>query len=61
VPSLEVYYQGCQVCGRSQSQLVVRRTFQNAKGLLQFSDTCQTTLQPAESALLARQFSFSGD
>lgn len=58
VPSLEVYYQGCQVCGRSSSQLVVRRTFQNTKGLLEFSDACQTRLQPIESVLLLNQFNF---
>jgi hypothetical protein len=39
----------------------VRRTFKNPKGLLEFSDACQTTLQPAESVLLLNQFSFSGD
>jgi hypothetical protein len=61
VPSLEVYFQGCQVCGKSQSQLVVRRASQSAKGALQFSDASLTTLQPTESALLLNQFSFSGD
>jgi hypothetical protein len=61
VPSLEVYFQGCQVCGNSQSELVIRRASQNAKGLLQFSDASKTTLQPAESVSLLSQFSFSGD
>jgi hypothetical protein len=61
LPSLEVYFQGCQVCGKSQSQLVVRRAFQSAKGTLQFSDTSQTTLQPTESSLFLNQLSFSGD
>ena len=61
VPSLEVYFQGCQVCGKSQSQLVVRRAFQGAKGALQFMDASQTILQPAESLLLVSQLSTSGD
>jgi|GEM_PF-4882071 len=61
VPSLELYFQGCQVCGKSASQLLVRRTFQNAKGNLQFTDTTQTILQPNESVLLLNQLSFSGD
>ena len=61
VPSLELYFQGCQVCGKSQSQLVVRRAFQSAKGNLQFTDATQTILQPNESVLLLNQLSFSGD
>ncbi len=61
LPSLEVYFQGCQVCGKSQSQLVVRRAFQGAKGTLQFTDAAQTSLQPNESVLLLHQLSFSGD
>jgi hypothetical protein len=60
-PSLEVYFQGCQVCGKSPSQLVVRHAFQSAKGTLQFTEASQTVLQPTESALLLNQFSFSGD
>ena len=61
LPSLEVYFQGCQVCGKSQSQLVVRHAFHGAKGVLQFTDATQTLLQPTESALLLSQLSFSGD
>lgn len=61
IPSLEVYFQGCQVCGKSQSQLVVRRAFQSTKGALQFTDAAQTALQPNESLLLLNQSSFSGD
>jgi hypothetical protein len=61
LPSLEVYFQGCQVCGKSQSQLVVRHAFQSTKGTLQFKDTSQTILQPVESALLLQQVSPSGD
>jgi hypothetical protein len=61
VPSLEVYFQGCQVCRKSPSQLVVRHAFQNGKGALQFKDAAQTILQPNESALLLNQLSFSGD
>jgi hypothetical protein len=61
LPSLEVYFQGCQVCGKSQSQLVVRRAFQSGKGGLQFTNAAQTILQPNESVLLLNQLSFSGD
>jgi hypothetical protein len=61
VPSLELYLHGCQVCGKSQSQLMVRRASQGAKGSLQFKDATQTTLQPNESVLLLNQLSFSGD
>ena len=61
LPSLEVYFQGCQACGNSQSQLVVRHAFQSAKGPVQFKDAAQTSLQPAESISLLKQWSFSGD
>jgi hypothetical protein len=61
VPSLELYFQGCQVCGKSPSRLVVRRAFQSTKGALQFKDTTRMVLQPAESALLLQQVSPSGD
>ena len=61
LPSLEVYFQGCEVCGGSQSRLVVRHAFQGAKGALQFEDTAQASLQPAESQSLLKQLSFSGD
>lgn len=61
LPSVEVYFQGCKVCGRSPSQLVVRHAFQSVKGDLHFSDLSRITLLPAESAQLLRQVSFSGD
>jgi hypothetical protein len=61
LPSVEVYLQGCKVCGKSPSQLVVRHAFQSGKGGLRFQDTLQTTLLPAESAQLLSQVSFSGD
>jgi len=61
LPSLEVYFQGCESCGGSRSQLVVRHAFQGAKGALQFKDAAQTILQPAESRSLLKQLSFSGD
>jgi hypothetical protein len=61
LPSLEVYFQGCQVCGRSPSQIVVRHASQSAKGTLQFTDAAQTMLQPNESMSLLSQLSFSGD
>jgi hypothetical protein len=61
VPSLELYYQGCQVCGQSRSRLVMRHAFQGAKGVLQFREAGQTLLQPQESALLLSQLSTAGD
>ncbi len=61
LPSIEVYFQGCKICGKSPSQLVVRHAFQGAKGDLRFRDALQTTLPPAESAQLLSQVSFSGD
>jgi hypothetical protein len=57
VPSLELYYQGCQNCGQGQSQLVVRHARQNGKGVLQFSDATQMVLQPRENTLLLSQLS----
>jgi hypothetical protein len=60
LPSLEVYYQGCQVCGKSPSRLVVRHASQGTRGL-QFRDASQTVLHPTESALLLSQLSVSGD
>ena len=61
LPSLEVYYQGCQVCGGSPSRLVVRRAVQSAKGDLHFSDASRVELPPAESALLLSHLGVSGD
>jgi hypothetical protein len=61
VPSLEVYFQGCEACGGGRSQLVMRRAFQGEKGALQFKDAAQAILQPAESLSLLKQLSFSGD
>src|SRR5215207_1563825 len=61
VPSLEIYFQGCEVCGQSQSHLVVRHATQTAKGGLQFTDASQTILQPKESALLLSQLSLTGN
>jgi hypothetical protein len=55
LPSLEVYWQGCEVCGKSRSQLVVRRAFQSQKGGLYFTDASRTVLQPLESARLVSQ------
>lgn len=61
LPSLEVYFQGCEVCGGSGSRLLVRHASQGAKGMLQFKDASQTILQPAESVSLLKQLSVSGD
>jgi hypothetical protein len=61
LPSLEVYYQGCQVCGGSPSRLVVRKAVQGTKGDIHFSDASQVDLPPAESALLLSHLGASGD
>ena len=55
VPSLELYWQGCEVCRKSHSQLVMRHTFQGKKGGLYFTDASKTVLQPQESARLLHQ------
>jgi hypothetical protein len=59
LPSLEVYFQGCEVCRKSHSHLVVRRAFQNPRAGLQFSDASKTLLHPQESTLLLDQLKFN--
>ena len=54
LPSLELYWQGCEVCDQSHSQLVVRRAFQGSRGL-RFADASRTILQPQERVLLLGQ------
>jgi hypothetical protein len=61
VPSVEIYFQGCEVCNQSQSRLIVRRAFQGAKGGLQFTDALQTVLQPKDSVLLLNQMGSVGN
>jgi hypothetical protein len=58
VPSLEVYFQGCEACKQSHSHLVVRHAFQGPRGGLQFRDASKILLQPHESALLLSQLKF---
>jgi hypothetical protein len=58
LPSLEVYFQGCEVCKQSHSHVVVRRAFQSPRGRLQFRDASKILLQPQESALLLSQLKF---
>ena len=55
VPSVEVYFQGCEKCNGSNSHLVVRRALRGSKGNLQFTDTAQTILQPKDRSLLMNQ------
>ena len=55
LPSLEVYFKGCEVCGKSQSQLVVRHAFQGPQGRFQFNDVSATVLYPSESMSLLNQ------
>ncbi len=59
LPSLEVYFQGCEVCNRSHSHLIVRHTIQSPRGL-QFTDASKIVLQPQESVILLRQLNFTG-
>jgi hypothetical protein len=61
LPSLEIYIQGCNVCHKSNSDLVVRRVFQGRKGGLQFTDASKTVLQPQESVHLLSQLKFLGN
>jgi hypothetical protein len=61
LPSLEIYWQGCDVCKKSHSQLVVRRAFQSQKGGLYFTDASKTVLQPLESARLLNQLKLVGN
>lgn len=58
LPSLEVYFQGCEVCNQSHSHLVVRHAFQDPRGGLQFTDASKIILQPQESVLLLSQLNF---
>lgn len=55
LPSLEVYMQGCDACGRSTSRITVRRASLGARGALQFSDISTLTLPPADSVLSLKQ------
>jgi hypothetical protein len=58
LPSTEIYIKDCEVCNSSQSELIVRRAFQGAKGILQFNDSLRTILQSKDSALLVNQLKF---
>ena len=55
LPSMEIYFQGCEICKKSNSFLVVRHAFRNSKGVLQFTDAAQISLQPRDSMLLLNQ------
>jgi len=59
VPSVEIYFHGCEVCNKSQSHLIVRRALQNSKGMLQFTDASQMLLQPGDGARLLNQLRFT--
>jgi len=61
LPSLEIYFQGCKVCNKSHSHLIVRHAFQGPRGGLQFTDTSKIVLQPQESVLLLNQLKFIGN
>jgi hypothetical protein len=61
LPSVEIYFKGCEVCNQSQSRLIVRRAFQGSKGGLQFIDASQTVLQPRDSTLLLNQMGSVGN
>jgi len=55
MPSVEIYFQGCEACNESNSRLVVRRAFPTSKGSLQFTDISQTILQPIDRTQLLNQ------
>ena len=59
LPSLEVYFQGCQVCNQSHSHLVLRHAFLGRGGRVQFTDASKILLQPEESGLLLSQLKFT--
>jgi hypothetical protein len=61
LPSLEIYLQGCEVCNKSHSHLVVRHALQGPRGGLQFTDASKIILQPQESVLLLDQLKFIGN
>ncbi len=61
LPSLEIYFQGCEVCHGSDSRLVVRRAFQGSSGGLQFAEAAQTVLPPNDSVPLLNQLRFTGN
>lgn len=61
LPSVEIYFQDCEICNKSNSRLVVRRAIQSSKGGLQFTDTSQIILQPKDSVLLLNQLRFIGN
>ena len=60
LPSLELYWQGCEACHQSHSHLVVRHTFQGPRGL-QFTEASKTVLQPRERVLLLGQSNLIGN
>ena len=60
VPSVELYLYGCEACNKGQSRLIVRRAFQNSRGMLQFADASQTILQPRDTVQLLNQSRFIG-
>ncbi|MCI0610858.1 MAG: hypothetical protein L0Z71_17585 [Anaerolineae bacterium] len=58
LPSVEIYFQGCEICNQSSSRLLVRRAFQSSQRGLQFTDASQTILQPKDSRLLLNHLRF---
>lgn len=61
LPSLELYFRGCNVCNKSHSHLALRQVFQGPRGRLQFTDRSKTVLQPQDKTLLLSQLKFIGN
>ena len=58
LPSVEVYIQRCEACGRSSSHLTVRRASMGKRGFIALSDVSKATLQPSDSTLFLNQLKF---
>ena len=58
LPSVELYMQRCEACGKSTAYILVRRASLGVKGYVQLSDVSKTTLRPQDSALFLQQLSF---
>lgn len=59
LPSLEIYFQGCERCNQGQSRLILRRASQDSKGMLKFMDISQTVLPAGDGARLLNQLKFT--
>ena len=60
LPSLEVYFQGCQTCNQSHSHLLLKQASLGSGGRVQFADALKIILQPEERGLLLSQLKLTG-